>query len=376
MADSRPLSLQFLNPTGVGVWGGVEAWMRAAALGMRARGHAVHVAGRPGGRFLTGMGSEGVEGVEIDGRGDFSLRDISRLGRAQRRHRVDVVITKLNRGIRLAGCSARFARGRRAVLAHMGLMEAKRGLGSRLAYRAFLTGVNVPCRSIATQLIEERGFDSGRVHVIPYGIDVTRFEADPARRERVRRELGIGDAPAVALVARLDDQKGHGDLLDALTRLDGVHALLAGTGAREADLRRRVADLGLGARVHFMGHLTDVRGPLDAADALVLPSYDEGLPNIVLESMAMGRPVVATRVGGLAEAVADGETGFLVEPRRPGELAAAIQRLLARPDRGRALGAAGRVRAHEDYRDTVMVERVERMLLEVVRQRGRVVGSS
>lgn len=375
MADSRPLSLQLLNPTGVGVWGGVEAWMRVVALGLRARGHAVHVAGRPGGRFLEGMAADDVEGIEIGGRNDFSLRDIVRLSRAQRRHRVDVVITKLNRGIRLAGFSARLAGGRRAVLAHMGLMEAKPGLGSRLAYRTLLTGVNVPCRSIARGLIEERGFSPDRVHVVAYGIDVTRFQADPVQRDTLRRELAIGDQPLVALVARFDDQKGHKDLLQAMTRLDHVHAVLAGAGAREAEIRQQVDTLQLGSRVHFLGHLADVRGALNAADALVLPSYDEGLPIIVLESMAMCLPVIATRVGGLAEMVAEGETGILLEPGQPDQLAAAIGRLIAMPDRGRALGRAGRERVLQDYREDTMVERVEDMLHTLVRRSGRVAGA-
>lgn len=365
-----PLSLMFLNPTGVEVWGGVEGWMYACGLGLRQRGHRVCAAARDGGKFSEAMGDAGIATIAIRGRNDHSPTDLLRLRRAIRDQRVDLVITKLNRGIRLAGVSTRLAGLGTAVLAHMGLMEAKRGFLSWLTYRAFLDGVNVPCRSIRDRLVDERGFEDSRVHVVPYGIDTMRFYPDDAQRAAVRRAFGLrDDLPVAIVVARLDEQKGHGDFLQALARLDRVQGLIVGTGPLEGTLRAQAEALGVAHRAHFVGHRDDVPHVLHGCDVLVLSSYDEGLPFVALEAMAEGLPIVATRVGGLGEIVRDGETGYLVDPGHPDRLADAIDTVLSSPDHGRALGRAGRALILSKYDVGRMLDGVELMLHDVVARR-------
>jgi glycosyltransferase involved in cell wall biosynthesis len=366
---SRPRTLLFLNPTGVHVWGGVETWMLTVADGLHARGHAVFAAGRAGGRFLERFAAHGFETLGIGGRNDFSPRDIFRLRRQLRRQGVDAIITKLNRGIRLAGMAAGLAGGRRTVIAHMGLMEAKPGWRSALAYRCLLHGVNVPCRAIAEQLIHERGFPPDKVTIVSYGIDPERFRPDAEEREAFRSGLGLGESPVAGIVARLDDQKGHADFLEALRMLPDMQALIVGGGPLESALRDRARALGLAGRVRFLGHRDDVLNVLRGIDLLVLSSHSEGLPFVVLEAMGVGLPVVATRVGGLAEVVRDGETGYLVPPGRPDALAAAVQRILDRPDLASGMGRAGRALVLREYGQRRMVDHVERMIGEFVRRR-------
>jgi len=371
VGSEPPLAVLFLNPTGAAVWGGVEQWMLTVALALRERGHTVFAAGRTGGRFLAAARSREIEGLEIGGRNDFSPRDVWRVSRLLRRRRIDVVVTKLNRGIRLSGTAAFLSGGRRVVLAHMGLMEAKRGLGSRMAYRFFLTGVQVPCRSIRDALIRERGFRPEKVHVVPYGVDTERLGPNASDRRAVRAELGLSDQPLVAMVGRLDEQKGHDVFLEALAELERVHALIIGTGALADRLKALAAQRGLADRVRFLGHRPDVPRLLRAADVLALSSHDEGLPYVVLEAMAVGLPVVATRVGGLEEAVQDGRTGLLVPPGSAAALATALRSVLDAGDRGQSYGEAGRRRVAEAFRQSDMVRDVERVLREMVRQTRR-----
>ncbi len=375
MNRHSPLSLLFLNPTGVQVWGGVEGWMYTVALGLRNRGYAVQAAGRPNGRFIETMADAGVDTLDIGGRNDLSPRDIWRIRRFIRRHGVDVVVTKLNRGIRLAGISAFLSGGRRAVMAHMGLMEAKPGLMSTLTYRFLMTGVNVPCQAIADRLMLDRGFAPDRVHVVPYGIDTLRFHPDDSEREAVREEFGIGEQPLIGIVARLDDQKEHTDFLDVLDRLDGVHALIVGTGALEKSLKDKVERLGLEDRAHFLGHRDDVHRLLHGMDVLVLSSRDEGLPFVVLEAMAVGLPIVATRVGGLGEVVREGTTGFLVQAGDPEALAASIHKVLFSPDCGGRLGREGRALVLSKFHLEGMVDGVESVLQSLVQRRRGVNGN-
>jgi glycosyltransferase involved in cell wall biosynthesis len=342
------------------------------ALALRGRGHAVSAAGRSGGRFLAAAAAQEIEGLEIGGRNDFSPRDIWRVRRLMRRRGIDVVVTKLNRGIRLSGTAAILAGGRPVVLAHMGLMEAKRGWGSQMAYRLLLAGVQVPCRSIRDALIRDGGFRPEKIHVVPYGVDTESIKPDEPEGRRVRAELGLSDEPLAAMVARLDAQKGHEVFLDALSELDRVHALIIGTGALANRLKARAEECGLCDRVRFLGHRADVPRLLQAADVLVLSSHDEGLPYVVLEAMAVGLPVVATRVGGLEEAVQDGRTGLLVPPGSATALAGALRSILDGPDRSKAYGEAGRRRAIEAFQQSGMVREVERVLHQLVGpRRGR-----
>lgn len=186
----------------------------------------------------------------------------------------------------------------------------------------------------------EAGLDPTRLHAIPNGIHPRQAERD---RAAVRQALAIApDATVLLVVARLTEQKGHAVLLDALARIrgqmPGLVCLVAGDGPLRAALEQRARALGLGHAVRFLGSRRDVADLMAAADALVLPSLFEGLPLVVLEAMAAGLPVVATRIGGTSEAVEDGVSGWLAEPGDADALARTLLRRL--PDRA-ALARAG-----------------------------------
>jgi glycosyltransferase involved in cell wall biosynthesis len=201
------------------------------------------------------------------------------------------------------------------------------------------------------------GAPPARVAVVRNGV-----APRPARRGRaeVRAALGLADdEPAVLTVARLSRQKDHHTLLASvptvLAREPRARFLWVGSGPLEARLRWAARAAGLGRSVRLLGSRDDVPDLLAAADLFVLPSRFEGLPLALLEAMAAGLPVVATRVCGTDEVVDHGRTGLLAESRDPDSLARAISAVLALPDRGAALGAAGRGRVVEAFRAARMV---------------------
>jgi glycosyltransferase involved in cell wall biosynthesis len=153
--------------------------------------------------------------------------------------------------------------------------------------------------------------------------------------------------------ARLVPRKGHADLLAAMPalvrRVPDVLVLAAGGGPLGHVLPALAEASGLAGHVRFLGHRADVPDLLAASDVVVLPSRVEGLPLAVLEALAAGRPVVATRVGGVAEAVDDGVTGRLVPPRAPAELAAAVGELLTDDGRRAAMALAARTVAEARF---------------------------
>jgi glycosyltransferase involved in cell wall biosynthesis len=187
------------------------------------------------------------------------------------------------------------------------------------------------------------------VETLYHGLDMARME-ERVDVEGVRRELGISeDAPLVGTVGNFTPKKAHRDLIEAVSAirrsLPEVRLVLVGHGPLEGDLRSRVRDLGLESSVTFAGYRTDATRLAAALDVFVLPSRFEGLSIAMLEAMALGRAVVATRVGGSPEVVEDGESGILVEAGDPGALAEAIGSLLRDPSRRARMGEAARRRA-------------------------------
>jgi glycosyltransferase involved in cell wall biosynthesis len=196
-------------------------------------------------------------------------------------------------------------------------------------------------------LVRNKRVPKNKIRVIHNGRDLDRFApGNPDRRIATRAALGIGEAPALLTMARLDDQKGHRHLIDALAILAVRHpdlvTLLAGEGPLENSLRAQCAELGLAGRVRFLGYRRDVPELLEAADVVVLPSLYEGLPLVAIEALAAGRPMVATEVDGTPEVVINEQTGLLVPPANPVALAGAIERLLNDPKLAARLASDGR----------------------------------
>jgi glycosyltransferase involved in cell wall biosynthesis len=190
--------------------------------------------------------------------------------------------------------------------------------------------------------IAERVGSTSQYHVIRNGIDPAPFAGE---RRAVRGRI--------LLVGRLARQKRPDVAVRALGRILERHPEaqldLAAHGPLEDETRALVAELGLQQSVRFLGKRRDVPELLAEAECFLLTSDYEGCPYTVLEAMAAGVPVVSTRVGGVPELVADGETGLLVEPGDPAAAAAAIQGVLDAPERARLLGEAGRARALSDF---------------------------
>lgn len=209
--------------------------------------------------------------------------------------------------------------------------------------------------SVAARIVDRGVVPGARLVVIPNGVDTAPFERPPHERAELRKGLGVDDAEFLWLAAgRLEAQKDYPTLLAALARTGRSptrhRLLIAGQGHLRDELEQTAATLRISDRVRFLGVRDDMPQLLAAADALVLASRHEGLPNVIMEAMAAGRPVVATRVGGTPELVDEARSGLLVEPARPDELAAAMSRLAAAGESTwHAMGAAGRAIVAERY---------------------------
>ena len=267
-----------------------------------------------------------------------------------RRRRLDHVhVHFANAAADVAMLAARFGgpRWRWSLTLH-GPAEFFEVRGNRLAAKlhsaAFVACASDWARSQAMSIVGPA--DWPRLEVVRGGIDTSEWHAQPSRDESVIEILNVG---------RLAPVKGQALLVDAIAQLRangiGVHCRIVGDGPERAALERRIAELDLRDVVELTGPVGQdrIRELYAEANVFCLPSFREGLPFVLIEALATGLPAVATRIMGIPELIADGESGLLVTPARVDELAAALARLGRDPELRRRLGAAGRAVVERDY---------------------------
>jgi L-malate glycosyltransferase len=223
-------------------------------------------------------------------------------------------------------------------------------------------------------LINNEGFPSRRVGVLHNGIDTAALAQVTDDRAAVRRELGIDAGDYVILqAARLQPVKDHATAVRAIARVvsseDRARLLLAGDGPRAGQIDSLIDQLHLGSHVRRLGVRSDVSRLLGASDAVLLSSVSEGIPLCVIEGMAAGLPVVATRVGGVPEIIEDGRSGLLVPAGDDETMAERILRLATNPALGRQLGQAGRARAQALFSQETMTTGYARMYREMTEKK-------
>ena len=273
------------------------------------------------------------------------------------------------------GLIAAAAAGRRPLVVSLHgsdvFVAERHPVAAAAARRVFrrAVGITAPSEDLCRRA-ERLGADPARLQVIPYGVDPDRFAPAPQARLDVRRELALGTDPVVVTAGRLVRKKGFEYLIDAMPRLARTHPgatlLVAGDGDLREELERRAAPAAPG-RVRLLGRLSqdEVARLVAAADVVAVPSVRDdagnvdGLPNFALEALASATPVVATRAGGLPQAIEDGITGRLVPERDPAALARAIADLLDAPEQACAMGARARASVIREFGWAGVAERFE-----------------
>lgn len=347
-------------------WGGQEIRVLTEAAGLRERGHEVAIICRPGGVLASRVREAGLPLILDRMPFAHDPRTMARMVGHFHRLRPQVVVTHSSVDSWCAGVVARLLRLPVVRMRHLSVAVGPRS-ASRFVYRSLCDAVITTGEAIRDHLIREVGLPSEKVVSIPTGIDTARFDPHKADARKVRKAFGIpADAPLAGMVAVLRDWKGHRFFLEAMAevrrRIPTARGLIAGDGPQRANIERRCRELDLDGVVTLIGHREDVPDVLAALDVVVSASTGaEGVPQTLLQALAMERPVVATAVGAVAEVIRDGETGCLVPPNDSSRLAKAIGLALHDPRslRAQALAGARLVRAHWGIER--MLDQVERI---------------
>jgi glycosyltransferase involved in cell wall biosynthesis len=358
--------------------GGADSQLLAAAQEFLARGHEVQIVS------LTTLGPMGLRARDLGipttslemPRGIPDPRGLLQLARLIRAWRPDVLHSHMVHANLMARAVRLVAPVPVLVSTIHNIYEG--GWLLMGAYR--LTNGLVDHMTIISEAAAERFVREGIVpphllRVVANGVDSTLYRQPAGSRDRVRQDLGVGQAFAWLAVGRFEIAKDYPNMLRAFALVRERHPetvlLLAGRGALQDETEALARELHLDSAARFLGVRDDVPALLNAADGYVMSSAWEGLPMVLLEASASGLPVVTTNVGGNAEAVLDGETGFLVAPRDHQKLASAMMRVMELPAGERErLGACGRDHVGARYGLARVVEQWEEVYREASARKG------
>ncbi len=343
-------------------YGGGETQVLGLTLGLLHAGHNAELACDPRGRLYERARREGVSCYPLSIRNALDFAAGIRLRALLSRKRYDVVHFHTSR----AHSMAPFARGlARALVVTRRMDYRPNRLFAPYLYNHAVDAVAAISSKVADAL-GEAGVSRDHLRIIPSGVDCDHFHrASSSEREAARARLDIGhDDFLMGAVGMLEERKGHRFLLEAVATVcreraaaSPIKCAIAGDGAMRDQLAKLAAELGIGGHFLLLGRIGDSRELLDALDLFVFPSLKEGLGVALLEAMACGLPVVATRAGGIVDIVDDDRNGLLVPPGDSTSIANAIASLANDLPRRLQLGSAARERIGADFSMTAMTKK-------------------
>ena len=327
-------------------WGGGEAQVFGLLSYLAQRGHHNDLLAHPHGRLFQKSQALDVRTIPLIVRNDLDVRSVAKLRRVIRREDYDIVHLHTKRAHALSLWLAhKSPRPKYLVTRRMDYPESNNWY-TRCLYNRKVDGVVAISQRIYELLIAA-GVRDDAIRLIHSGVDPRPFEAAAKKSAPPSGRIVVG------MVAVLEERKGHRLLLEAARRLKEqgcrISYRFAGEGSLKKSLEATAYNLGLKEDVHFLGFVSDVPGFLADVDVVVLPSLFEGLGVSVLEAMAAGKAVIASRAGGLPELVIDATTGFLVEPRDGAGLADAIAKLAGDRSLMLSMGQRGRERLEKNF---------------------------
>ncbi len=354
------MTFLFIHTIGKTKFGGGERWVITAAEGLLKAGHKETILGLPGSKLLKAAEKANIPVLGMSVISDISPWHIMKLRRFLCKNHTDIIITRVT-DLFVAGMAAQLlpktANKPRVIVRH-GLPMSYKIRKHLLLHRKLAHGIITNANSIKEEYVRRGYFPPDFVTVVHNG---TEIPGDIIPYDFGKQFPG---KKIVLSAGRLARQKGYEHLIDAIAllpdRLSSLEFVVLGTGKRLNSLKRRAARKKVEHRIHFWGFIDDIKPCLAGCDLFVLPSLYEGMPNAVMEAMALGKPVVASHVNGVPELINDNTTGLTVPPGRPEALAKAITLLMDDPILRQQMGSKAAQRIARDFSVKKMISRLEK----------------
>ncbi|ACF14927.1 glycosyl transferase group 1 [Chloroherpeton thalassium ATCC 35110] len=362
------MNIMFINSIGKNSYGGGEKWMVKSASGLLKRGHRVILASREDSMILKAAQQHGVETAVFTIHGDFSPVTTARIKTFLAQENIDVLICNLNKDVRVAGLAARLLKSP-LVIARHGMLLCGKSWRHKLTLTKLVDGIITNTESIKAVYATYGWFAPDFVKVIYNGIeDKSHVPAYDFAKDFPGKKV-------IFSAGRLAEQKGFPYLIEAAAILkkerDDLVFAVSGKGKLEQELKALVKKNGLEASFHFLGFSENVDPYMKGCTLFVLASIFEGMPNVVMEAMALGKAVVATDVNGTGELMEHQKTGLIVPPRNPAALADAIRTIIDDEAMLRKFEENGLARVQTHFSIEKTVENIEQYLMEKLAEKKR-----
>lgn len=331
-----------------------------------------------GGRFLKEFRDIGVRVEQYDTKSKLNLYEVWYLYRLIKVNKINIVQTHGLRVDFFGFLAAKLAGVPHIITRHVALSHHLIGKFRKKLYMVFdnialksAAKIITVSRIVEDDLVLNQGIDPRKIVTIYNGVDLERFsKVNPLTKKKIRRELGIDSRKqVVGMIAQLTSWKGIPYFLKAIPSILKKHPsvvfLIIGDGSERKNLVTIVETLGISLNVIFAGFRTDMPEIISIMDISLLSSLREGLPNVLIESMAMSKPIVATDVGGVSELVINNKTGFLIPPRDSTALSDVVIELLEDKEKAEKFGEAGREYVEQKFSLTQMVSKYENLYTQI-----------
>ena len=320
----KKLNIFFSNSISANKWGGGEKWMITAADGLKKRGHYVTLSGKANSVFLNKAKELSLETLPLNIYNDYSPFKIWYTKRVLKNKKVDIIVLNLNKDIRVAGIAAR--------LAKVPVIIARNGIqlfSDKWKYKktiSIVDGIITNSKSIQEAYNKFSWMDKNKTNVIYNGLSLDSFigELD------IKAKWNIPSNHIVFVAAgRLTRQKGFDLLIEAIRQMSKKEieftVLIAGTGKEHSALKAQIKKAKLVSKVKLIGFQNNLASILKSADYILMPSRQEGMPNVVMEGMALGKLVLAANVNGVPELMSHLKTGYIFKPFQVESIKRAVQ---------------------------------------------------
>jgi len=365
--------LKILFANSIQMFAGGEIWMLNTIEALRQRGHEITLLCRPGTELARRAAANGIDLFLLKLRGDFDPVTIFHIYRWLRRNRPDVILTNMDKELRLCGTAAKFA-GKPVVISRRGIdFPLKDRLHYRLTYNYLTDYVIANSESTKRSLLKNTPWlRADRIQVIYNGIQPKNYSEAATRDLRTELNLSSG-APIIGFVGQLNERKGFDALLPAFQQLvekvPVAVLLLAGVGDLQPEIEAFARANGFQKNIRLLGFRNDIPDIMRTIDVLLLPSWWEGFGIVLIEAMAAGKPVITTNVSSMPEIVPHRETGLIIPPHDATACFHALLELVSQPELAREMGRRGRGEVYQRFSLAGMVDQYESLILKWVGKR-------
>ncbi len=353
------MNILFLNSLGRKKWGGGEKWMISAGRELKEKDHRVIIACLPGSKIERHAREKGLEIFHFHIPSDIAFWKMPLLRSFFQKNNIDVLICCQNKDVRIGARAARKANVP-AIFARQGVRNLSNKKKYIRPFTQYIDGIITNTQSIK-KIYESFGwFPENFIHVIYNGVEIP----ENVNTMDLRTKFNLPqDSKILFSSGRLDHQKGFDILITvaAKAKVKGFNwqFIIAGEGKLKKELNTMALKSGVRDMIRFIGFSNDIPALLRASDIFVLPSRYEGMPNALLEAMAMGKASVATRVNGTSELIEDGISGFLVEPENPQRIFEKLLELLTHDDLRKSMGQKAKVHVEKHFTMKKMAGQLE-----------------